>query len=133
MVLDFPLESIHQNAFGAAEATHCAGDQGKYWEMHERLFSNQRALAASDLPAHAQALGLDVEKFQQCLDSHKYQEQIRKDIQEGQQAGVTGTPAFFLGLTDPNSGKVKTLQVVKGAQPYENFKNTIDSLLAAPQ
>ena len=101
--------------------------------MHARLFSNQGALAASDLPAHAQALGLDAEKFQQCLDSHKYQAQIRKDMKEGQQAGVTGTPAFFLGLTDPKSDKVKTLQVVKGAQPYENFKNTMDGLLAPPK
>jgi len=101
--------------------------------MHARLFSNQGALAASDLPSHAQALGLDVEKFQQCLDSHKYEAQIRKDIKEGQQAGVTGTPAFFLGLTDPKGDKVKTLQVVKGAQSYDNFKNTIEGLLASPK
>ena len=100
--------------------------------MHARLFSNQGALAASDLSSHAQALGLDVAKFQQCLDSHKYEEQIRKDIKEGQQAGVTGTPAFFLGLTDPKSDKVKTVQVIKGAQSYGNFKTAMDNLLASP-
>ncbi len=129
VVKDFPLESIHNNAFKAAEATRCAQEQGKYWEMHERLFTNQGALGPNDLPGHAEAVGLDVPKFQQCLDNDRYAAQIRKDMADGQQAGVTGTPAFFLGLTDPK-GKIKTLRVIKGAQAYPGFKDAIDSLLA---
>ena len=126
---DFPLESIHNNAFKAAEATRCAQEQGKYWEMHERLFTNQGALGPDDLPGHAGAVGLDVPKFQRCLDDDRYAAQIRKDMADGQQAGVTGTPAFFLGLTNPN-GKIKTLRVITGAQAYPGFKAAIDSLLA---
>ena len=128
---DFPLESIHQNAFKAAEASRCAGEQGKYWEMHGQLFAHQQALSPTDLSGYAQALGLKAPLFQACLESGHYAAAIRKDIAEGQQAGVTGTPAFFLGLTDPNSGKVKALRVIKGAQAYAGFKDAIDSLLAA--
>ncbi len=131
VVLDFPLESIHKNAFKAAEAARCAGEQGKFWEMHDRLFANQQALASNNLPQHAQAIGLDVPKFQQCLDSEKYAADIRKDLAEGQKAGVTGTPGFFLGMTNPNDSKVKTLKVLKGAQPYTSFKDAIESLLSS--
>lgn len=128
---DFPLESIHKNAFKAAEAAHCAGEQGKFWEMHAGLFANQRALGLSDLANHAQALGLDMPKFQQCLDSGKHAAAIRKDLADGQKAGVTGTPGFFLGVTDPNDQRVKVSRVLKGAQPYASFKEAIDSLLSA--
>ena len=131
VVRDFPLEAIHKDAFKAAEAAHCAGDQGQYWEMHTRLFANQRALGPKDLPQHAQAQGLDVPKFQQCLDSGKYAARIRKDLEDGQKAGITGTPGFLFGLTEPNDPKVKVLRVLKGAQPYASFKDTIDSLLSS--
>jgi protein-disulfide isomerase len=131
VVRDFPLESIHRNAFKAAEAARCAGEQGKYWEMHARLFANQQTLGPKDLPQHAQALGLDTPKFQGCLDSGNYATAIRKDLAEGQKAGVTGTPGFFLGVTDPNDQKVKVSRVLKGAQPYAAFKDAIDSLLSS--
>ena len=131
VVRDLPLESIHKNAFKAAEAAHCAGDQGKFWEMHVGLFANQRALGLSDLANHAQALGLDMPKFQQCLESGKYAAKIRQDVADGQKAGVTGTPGFFLGVTDPNDQKVKVSRVLKGAQPYTSFKAAIDDLLSS--
>ncbi len=130
MIRDFPLESIHPQAFKAAEASHCANEQGKYWEMHERLFANQKALGVKDLPQHAQALGLDEAKFQQCLDSGKYAARIRKDLTEGQKLGVTGTPGFFLGVTDPNGTEIKSVRQIKGAQPWAAFQGAIDSLLA---
>ena len=94
--------------------------------MHYRLFANQQALAPTDLPPHTQALGLDVSRFQQCLDSGKYAARIRKDLPDGQNAGVTGTPGFFLGMTNPNDSKVKTLRGLKGAQPFASFKEAID-------
>lgn len=99
--------------------------------MHARLFENQRALALSDLSLNAQALGLDMPKFQQCLDSGKYATKIRKDLADGQKAGVTGTPTFFLGVTQPNDPKVKVLRVLRGAQPYPTFKDAMDSLLSS--
>jgi len=130
VVRDFPLEAIHKDAFKAAEAAHCAGEQGKFWEMHVRLYDNQRALGPKELPQHAQALGLDGPKFQQCLESGKYAARIRKDLEDGQRAGITGTPGFLFGLTEPNDPKVKVLRVLKGAQPYASFKDAIDSLLS---
>jgi protein-disulfide isomerase len=128
---DFPLESIHQNAFKAAEAAHCAGEQGKYWEMHDRLFNNQATLSPENLPSHAKAIGLDISKFQKCLDSGKYAAEIRKNMKEGQNAGMSGTPTFFLGVTKPNDSNVKVVSKVVGAQPYTNFKQTIDGLLSS--
>jgi protein-disulfide isomerase len=97
---EFPLESIHPQAFKAAEAALCAGDQGKYWEMHARLFANQRALAPGQLASHAQAVGLDEGKFTQCLEGGTKSAKVRKDLADGAKAGVTGTPAFFIGVTD---------------------------------
>ena len=130
MIRDFPLESIHPQAFKAAEASHCANEQGKYWEMHDRLFANQKELGVKDLPKHAEALGMDVTKFQQCLESGKYAARIRKDLTEGQKLGITGTPGFFVGVTDPNGTEVKVLRQIKGAQPWAAFQGAIDSLLA---
>jgi len=85
----------------AAGATHCAGKQGKYWEMHNRLFSNPGVLARPDLSKYAQALGLDVVAFDRCVDTGKSAARIRKDIAEAQKLQATGTSTFFLGLTDP--------------------------------
>jgi len=128
---NFPIESIHPQAFKAHEAANCAGEQGKYWEMHDRLFANQNALGLKDLPNHANALVLEMPKFQQCLDSGKYAAKIRKDLADGQKAGVQGTPSFFVALTEPNDGMVKAVRVIRGAQPYTAFKEAIDSLLSA--
>jgi protein-disulfide isomerase len=128
--MDFPLESIHKFAFKAAEAARCAGEQGKFWEMHDRLFANQTSLEPAK--AHAEAIGLDVPKFEGCLSSGKYADAIRKDLAEGAKAGVTGTPLFFLAYTDPASSKVKTVARLSGAQPYAAFKAQIDKLLAEP-
>jgi len=126
---EFPLESIHPQAVKAAEAATCSGEQGKYWEMHSLLFGSPKAMAIKDFVDHAQALNLDVAKFQQCLDSGKYTAKVRKDLNDAQKAGVTGTPTFFLGLTDPKSTEVKSIRKLVGAQPYAAFKDAIDSLL----
>ncbi len=127
--LDFPLESIHKNAFKAAEAANCAAEQGKFWEMHDRLFANQTALEPKQLTEHAQAVGVDVPKFQQCLDSGKYAADIRKDLADGSKLGVTGTPMTFIGVSQPN-GKVKIVKAIRGAQAYAAFKDALDSVLS---
>lgn len=129
---DLPLESIHKNAFKAAEASHCAGEQKKYWEMHDRLFANQNALEPAMLTAHAQAIGVDSKKFQTCLDSGKYAEQIRKDIAEANKYGITGTPTTVIGLTQPGDNKIKVARVIRGAQGFNAFKAAFDELLAPP-
>jgi len=119
---DFPLENIHAYALKAAEAANCAGEQGKYFEYHDVLFEKQTDWSARGEEAfveYAQQLSLDVESFKICLASGKYEEEVRKDFQDGINAGVTGTPAFFINGIP-----------LKGAQPFEAFKVIIDSELA---
>jgi protein-disulfide isomerase len=129
-VLDLPLESIHKLAFKAAEATHCAREQGKFWEMHDRLFANQRAL--EPWSAHAEVLGLDVARFEACLSSDKYAGEIRQDMAQARKAGASGTPSFILARTDPaDPTKVKGLAFIRGAQPFSSFKAQIDRALGA--
>ncbi len=132
VVRDFPLESIHPAAVKAAEATHCASEGGKYWEMHERLFANPPALGSDDLVPHAQALGLDSQAFTRCLESGKYATRVRQARAEGERAGVRGTPAFFLGLTEPNGEKITAVTTIRGAQPFARFEEAIEKLLALP-
>ncbi len=127
--LDFPLESIHKNALKAAEASRCAVEQGTYWEMHDQLFTNPNALEIGDLFRHSQILGLNSQKLQECLESGKYVNEIRKDISEGQKAGVRGTPTFFIGVSEGEDTKIKALKVIRGAKPYIEFKQAFDSLL----
>src|SRR5579862_4521599 len=131
VLVEFPLESIHPFAFKAAEAARCSGEQGKYWEMHDELFSHQDKLAADDLARHAGTVGIDVDKFKACLSSGKEATKIRSEMAEGSKNGISGTPGFFLGLTTPNNqGSVKATKQIIGAQPYSQFKDAIDSLLA---
>jgi protein-disulfide isomerase len=131
-VRDFPLESIHPQALKAAEATHCAAEQDKYWEMHDRLFAHPQNLSPAELSGHAKEVGLDVARFQACLTSGKYEGKARAGLGDGQKAGVRGTPTFFLGVADPD-GKLKVLKVLRGALPVAAFKSAIDSALAALQ
>jgi protein-disulfide isomerase len=109
---DFPIESMHPDAFKAHEAANCAGEQGKYWEMHDRLFQNQNKLGAADLPKHAQAIEPKPAEFEQCLKSGRRGAEIRKDIADGQKAGVQGTPTFFLGIQDREGKTIKVLRTI---------------------
>jgi protein-disulfide isomerase len=129
LVRNFPIASLHKQAFKAAEASGCAREQGKFWEMHERLFANQSALGPTDLRGHADGLGLELEKFQRCLDGGRQGAAIRRDLAEGEKAGVRGTPAFFLGPTDPGESQLRPTTMIVGAQPYAIFRKAIDSLL----
>jgi protein-disulfide isomerase len=127
---DAPIESIHAQAFKAAEAARCAGEQDKYWEMHDRLFANQNSLGRDDLTLHAKAVGLDVKVFEDCIDSGKEAARIRKDLADSQAAGITGTPTFFLGMTDTRGAPVRVVRTVVGAVGYPAIKQAIDSVLS---
>jgi protein-disulfide isomerase len=130
VVRDFPLQSVHPNAVKAAEAAGCAAKQGKYWEMHDRLFQYQNQLGAEELPKHAEAIGLDKTSFEQCLSSGTQVAAVRNTLEEGIKAGVQGTPTFFLGVQNGDGQSVKVIQAIVGAQPYITFKEKIDAALS---
>jgi protein-disulfide isomerase len=119
---DFPL-SFHQFAQKAAEASECAHEQGKYWEMHDKIFQGQgewsRGNATDIFKRYASEVGLDKDEFDACLDSGKYASEVQKDLQDGTAAGVTGTPAFFInGIS------------IKGAQSFSVFQQVIEAELS---
>lgn len=93
---DFPLEHTHPNAVIAAEAANCAGDQDKYWEMHDLLFPNQTSLGMDSLISYGQYLELNIEKFTTCLVEEKYKDEVYNDYEAGLAYGVNSTPTFFI-------------------------------------
>jgi protein-disulfide isomerase len=114
---DLPLP-FHQNAMPAANAARAAGEQGKFWEMHDKLFANQANLDRPSLEKYASELGLNMGRFKAALDSEKFKKEIQADSDQGGKIGAHGTPAFFI------NGKF-----LSGAQPYESFKAKIDAEL----
>jgi protein-disulfide isomerase len=126
---DFPIAALHPGADKAHEAAHCAGEQGKYWDMHPLLFANIRGQDRAGLTAYARTLKLDAGKFEQCLTAGRHAPTIKKAIEEGQRAGVRGTPTFFVGVTG-NGRTLQATQMLRGAQPYETFKAAIETVLA---
>jgi protein-disulfide isomerase len=107
----FPLTSIHQRAMPSAEAAMCAKEQGKYWEVREKLFASQ-TLSDSDFKQFAKEAGLNGKKFDACMSSHKYAAQIQSDIADGQRFGVQGTPTFF--VNGIQTGFPQLQETVKG-------------------
>ena len=116
---DFPL-SFHQNAQKAAEAAECAGEQDKYFEMHDLLFEKGVSGGVNAFKQYAKDIGLNTKKFDQCLDSGAMAQEVKDDFAAGQQLGVSGTPAFFI------NGKL-----VSGAQPYSVFEQIIEQELSS--
>ncbi len=114
----FPLPS-HPYAQKAAEATECAGDQGKFWEMHDKLFENPNNLFVPALKNYAEELGLDAEQFNSCLDSGVMADRVNRDKEEAQRMGVSSTPMFFINDIR-----------VSGAQPFSVFRQSIEAALA---
>ena len=116
---DFPLTQIHPQAFKAAEAAHCAGDQGKFWDYHDRLFADQRALLVDDLKRHASDMKLDTAAFGACLDGSKYAERVRDGVAAGTRLGVSSTPTMYI------NGRM-----LAGAYPYETIAAMVDEELS---
>jgi protein-disulfide isomerase len=113
----YPLPN-HPNAHPAAEAAACAEQQGRFWQYHQVLFENPNRLSNDDLKAHAQTAGLDVAAFTSCFDNHRTKARVDKDIADANDAGVNGTPGFFI------NGRP-----LEGAQPFETFKQIIEEEL----
>jgi protein-disulfide isomerase len=114
---DYPLPN-HAQAPKAAEAARCASEQQKFWEMHDAMFANQRALEVPGLKQTARAIGLDGAKFDQCLDSGKWAGVIGEGSALGDKMGVNSTPTLYV------NGRA-----LVGAMPFENFKSIIDEEL----
>ena len=119
VIMNYPISTIHPLAQKASEAVECAYDQGKFWEYHDLLFNNQPALDDASLKGYAASLQLDTSAFSTCLDSGEKASQVLADFQTGQNAGVRGTPTFFING-----------QRIVGAQPLAAFSNLIDSALS---
>jgi protein-disulfide isomerase len=117
---DLPVSQIHPMALDAAEAARCAGEQGKFWEYHDALFSDQNHLDRGGLQNKAQKLQLDEKQFDACLTAEKYKTQIQRDSQDGMRVGVSGTPGFFINGI-----------FLSGAQPEAAFEKVIEEQLAA--
>lgn len=130
MVKDFPLEFIHKSANKFAQAALCAGDQGKYWEMRDRLFTNQKDLKPENLPDYALRLGLNEDAFTTCLETEKYAAHINNEKNNARKAGIAGPTLFLLGFLDAD-GTVKAVRIIRGTHPYAVFKQAIDALLTS--
>jgi protein-disulfide isomerase len=101
---NFPLGDMHPHAVGAAEAAESAAAQGRFWEMHDRLYEHQDRETTDDLIEHARVLGLDVERFKSDLQEHTYEPRIQEDFLSGVRSGVNGTPTFFINGVRHNGG-----------------------------
>lgn len=127
---DLPL-SIHKQAFPAARAARCAGEQDKFWDMRHVLSSNPKNLSETEIGQYARNLGLDSARFQACLESNKYDPAIRRDEADARSIGITGTPAFILGHS--THGEQFEGVHISGAQFYTVFAAKINKLLAGPR
>jgi protein-disulfide isomerase len=134
--IDQPLP-IHPEAPKAAEASHCAEDQGKFWEMHEAMMARQDDL--KDLSSYARALKLNIGQFEECLNAGKYRDAVSKDIELSNRLGINGVPGFIIGtmgtigtigtVDENDARKVKVISMIRGAMPLVNFQNEIDAAL----
>ena len=127
--LDMPSERSHPLALAAAEATHCAGEEGQYWQMHGRLLALPALTDYRDILRSSSVLKLSHDAFETCLSSGKYSARVRGRGDEMRAAGASGTPYFFFGFRDPNCHLVLVHRVLEGAQPFSAFETVIDELL----
>ncbi|PIT93084.1 MAG: hypothetical protein COU06_01620 [Candidatus Harrisonbacteria bacterium CG10_big_fil_rev_8_21_14_0_10_38_8] len=118
---DLPLRNIHPQAQLAAQATQCAGNQGKFWEYHDYLFDNQEAIPELDFTVTAVTLGLSENEFQKCLESNETKLEVDTDAQHAFNYGLDATPMSLVNGT-----------LVEGSQPYEVFVQVIENELANP-
>jgi protein-disulfide isomerase len=129
VVRDLPLIELHADAMQAAEAAHCAGDQGQFWPMYDALFSDARKLGENGLIDSAQSLNLDVEAFRSCLESGRHALEIQHDLQVAASLQINGTPSFLIGKA---TGDEVSGEIIVGAQPFSVFETKLREAEAAP-
>jgi protein-disulfide isomerase len=115
---NMPLTTLHRNAMGAALAAEAAHNQGKFWEMHDKLFGNQGKLEPEDVKQYAKELGLNMSQFDSDIQSSATKKRVSDDMAEANSLGITGTPAFFING-----------HFLYGAQPFDGFAKTINAEL----
>jgi protein-disulfide isomerase len=128
--MSFPLEGLHPLAWREHIAASCAADEGRFWEMHDRLLANPKAADTEALLRHAAALGLEHDTFRRCVESERHAGEIRRAMATGTALGISGTPTFVIGTIGPE-GNVKVAKVISGAKPYAAFKDSIEGVLAS--
>jgi protein-disulfide isomerase len=124
----YPIAQLHPDAYRSHEAAACANDQGKFWDLHTRLFETPLK-TNEQLIGLAESAGLDAGAFRGCLESGKHTKEVQASIERIAKLNVNGTPMFLLGKTSSDS-KVTIAKVIEGAQPYEAFKMAVDEALA---
>ena len=124
----YPIAQLHPDAYRSHEAAACANDQGKFWDLHKKLFETPLK-TVEQLTAVAQDAGLDGNALRACLESGKHAQEVQASVERIAKLNVNGTPMFLLGRTAGDS-KVTVAKVVEGAQPYEAFKMAVDEILA---
>jgi protein-disulfide isomerase len=127
---DFPIDQLHPQAIRAHEAAQCAGDQNKYWEMHNRMFAQPAQHTPQLLEAAASQIGLDLNTFRTCISSGKHTPAIRESVSLAESFGANGTPAFFIGIIDRTNNTVRITRAISGAVPFAQFAQALEGALA---
>lgn len=128
VVMDKPLP-MHDKADEAAEAAHCASDQGKFWVMHEKMMSDPNTV--NDLNALASSLGLEMGKFKNCMETKKYKQKVASNLSLSNKLNIFAAPGFVIAESDPeNHQKVTGISFIAGARPFSDFQKEIDQAFA---
>jgi protein-disulfide isomerase len=126
---DFPVDALHPAAIRAHEAGRCAADQGRFWEMHATLFSPAGSHTPELLEQRAAGAGLEMTAYRECVSSGRHNEGVRRSVRNGEALGIQGTPSFAIGVRNPDTGEVRVLQAISGAQPFETFARALEAAL----
>jgi protein-disulfide isomerase len=127
VIIDNPLPG-HNLAMDAAEAAHCADEQGKFWEMHDEMMFNPESL--NDLTSTASFIGLDIQKFESCMETKKYADKVASNLSLASRLNIPSVPGFVIASSDSdNPQKVKGISYIRGAKPFTLFQQEIDKAL----
>jgi protein-disulfide isomerase len=127
---DFPIDVQHPGAARAHEAARCADEQGRFWQLHARLFTPAGSHEDRLLQARAEEAGLEANAFRECLMSGRHTEAVKASVEQALTLQANGTPAFFVGIRDPATNKVEVLRAISGAQPFAVFEEAIAAVSA---
>jgi protein-disulfide isomerase len=128
--IHYPIAQLHPDAYRSHEAASCAADQGKFWDLHTKLFETPLK-TSEQLIGLAQNMGLDATAFRACLESGKYTKAVKDSVARIQKLNINGTPMFLVGRTPAGSQPMTVAKVIEGAQSYGAFKAAIDEVAAA--